>query len=96
MLQAYCTVCSTHFSVSHGVKHCEGKTHIDLFRTKSQGNKMTSFFTSSKESECNNGGNIIFCNAGRAQCPFALTDHFMKLVKRMFPDSNTAKKYSQY
>ena len=48
--------CAAHVSVSHGgindvKKHGEGKKHKDLFRAKSQGNKMTSFFTSSKESD---------------------------------------------
>ena len=100
VLQAYCTVCSTHFSVSHGgindVKnHGEGKNHIDLFRAKSLGNKMTSFFRSSKESDMDQSvimAETLFSELlAEHNAPFALSDHFTKLVKRIFPDSNMLK-----
>ena len=103
MLQAYCTVCSTHFSVSHGgvcyvKKHGEGKKHKDLFRAKSQGNKMTNFLTSSKESDVDLSVIIVetlfSVMLAEHNAPLALSDHFKKLVKQMFPDSNIAKKYA--
>ena len=53
--QAYCKVCSKHFSVSHGgiedvLRHREGKKHLELFNARKSTNQVTKYYVSSNSS----------------------------------------------
>ena len=53
--QAYCKVCSKHFSVSHGriddvLRHGEGKKHLELFNATKSTNQVTKYYISSNSS----------------------------------------------
>ena len=56
--QAYCKVCSKHFSVSHGgmddVRRLgEGKKHLELFNARKSTKQVTKYYVSSND--------ILFC-----------------------------------
>ena len=53
--QAYCKVCSKHFSISHGGidnvrRHGEGKKHLELFNTRKSTYHVTKYYISSNSS----------------------------------------------
>ena len=53
--QAYCKVCSKHFSVSHGGiddvrRHGEGKKPLELFKARKSTNQVTKCYVSSNSS----------------------------------------------
>ena len=53
--QAYCKVCSKHFSISHGRiddvrRHGEDKKHLELFNARKSTNQVTKYYFSSNSS----------------------------------------------
>uniref|UniRef100_H3ALC1 HAT C-terminal dimerisation domain-containing protein n=1 Tax=Latimeria chalumnae TaxID=7897 RepID=H3ALC1_LATCH len=101
---AYCTVCNKHFSVSHSGhddvhKNGEGKCHMELYKTRHNNKTVKSFFSGSKcTTELDN--NVIRAETmfshfiAEHNLPFTVVDHFSRLAKKMFPDSEIARNYA--
>ena len=101
--QAYCKVCSKHFSVSHGEiddvrRHGEGKKHLELFNARKSTNKVTKYYVSSNSSSLDENvikaETLISLAMAKHNVPLAFADHLAKVVKVAFPDSSIAKKYA--
>ena len=98
---AFCTVCSVDFGIGHGgindiQKHIKTKKHLDHSKVRANTLPISKFFTSSSGEQ-----NVI-----RAETQFtefiiehnlpiavALADHASRLFRKMFSDSEIAKKY---
>ena len=100
---AYCKICNSHFSVAAGGKndcdrHAQGTTHIKFSKTVSQSKPMSTLFLNAKNQElCSkvSKAEVLFSNfVAEHNLPFAVGDHFTKLAKEMFPDSEIAAKFS--
>ena len=98
---AYCRVCNSHFSVAAGgkynaIRHATTSQHQQLERA-SRSNPVTSFFVNAKDQEITRRvivAETLFANmVAEHNLSFSLADHFTKVVKRMFPDSETVKKF---
>ena len=77
--QAYCKVCSKHFSVSHGRiddvhRHGEGKKHLELFKARKSTNQVTKYYVSSNSSSLDE--NVI-----KAETVISLAIHINVLQK---------------
>ena len=101
--QAYCRVCSKHFSVSHGGidnvrRHGEGKKHLELFKARKSTNQVTKYYVSSNSSSLDENvikaETLISLAMAKHNVPLAFADHLAKVVKAAFPDSSIAKKYA--
>ena len=101
--QAYCKVCSKHFSVSHGGiddvrRHGEGKKHLELYNTRKSSNQVTKYYVSSNSSSLDENvikaETLISLAIAKHNVPLAFADHLAKVVKVAFPDSSIAKKYA--
>ena len=101
--QAYCKVCSKHFSVSHGGiddvrRHGEGKKHFELFNTRKSTNQVTKYYISSNSSSLDENvikaETLISLAMAKHNVPLAFADHLAKVVKVAIPDSSIAKKYA--
>ena len=98
---AYCKVCNVHVNVSFGgkydvVRHSKSASHGTLKNaTKTQ---MKSFFVTSKTTDLST--NVLTAEVKFAQfvaehnLPFSVADHFTKLAKQLFPDSDIAGKFT--
>ena len=100
--QAYCKVCSKHFSVSYGGiedirRHGEGKKHLELFNARKSTNQVTKYYISSNSSSLDENvikaETLISLSMAKHNVPLAFADHLAKVVKEAFPDSSIAKKY---
>ena len=101
--QAYCKVCSKHFSVSHGGidnvrTHGEGKKHLELFNARKNTNQVTKYYLSSNSSPLDENvikaETLISLAMAKHNVPLAFADNLAKVVKVAFPDSSIAKKYA--
>ena len=102
---AYCRVCNTHINVAHGsksdnVRHASSASHCTLQKSTSSNiqPQMQSFYVSSKTTGLST--NVLSAEVKFAQfvaehnLPFSVADHFTKLAKQLFPDSDIAGKFS--
>ena len=82
--QAYCKVCSKHFSASQGGidnvrRHGEGKKHLKLFNARNSTNQVTKYYVSSNSSSLDK--NVIKAEAlislamAKHSVPLAFADH---------------------
>ena len=103
--QAYCKVCSKHFSVSHGGiddvrRHGEGKKHLELSNAGKSTNQVTKYYVSSNSSSLDE--NVIKTEAlislamAKNNVPLAFADHLAKVVKVAFPDSSICLNFALY
>lgn len=97
---AFCTLCSVDFTVSHGGKndvqrHTETTNHQARAR-QAKGTRQLNFCPNNKQDSINAvNAEVLFTNfISQHNLPFAVSDHFTKIVKQMFPDSEIAKKYA--
>ena len=99
---AHCTVCNCDFSICgggvHEVKrHCSSAKHTELLKDIETQPSITSAFSSSKPSlqEPVMTAELFFTSfLVEHNLSFATADHFSKLCKAMFPDSQIAQRYS--
>jgi hypothetical protein len=99
---AFCSVCCIHISVSHGgkndaEKHSKTSQHIQQVESRSSNKKINSFFPRAKDPLPHQVMNAetLFANfVAEHNLPFTVGDHFTKLVKVMFPDSQIAQKFA--
>jgi len=100
---AYCKVCNVHVNVSFGgkydvVRHSRSASHGTLKNATKTQPQMKSFFVTSKTTELST--NVLTADVKFAQfvakhnLPFSVDDHFTKLVKQLFPDSDIAGKFT--
>ena len=97
---AFCTLCSTDFSVKSGGKndvkrHVAKKKHQEIAKSRSnEKESITSYFTTKKDdnavikAECLYTSYLVEHNL-----PISASDHAGAVFKRMFPDSEIAQKY---
>ena len=96
---AFCRVCNSHFCVAAGGKH-DAFHHAtrSLYRTAQRNDRVTLFFVNPKDQEITKRVIVIetlFANmVAEHNLSFQLTDHFTTVVKDMFLNSETAKKFS--
>ena len=100
---AFSCVCNSYFSVAAGGKHdafrhVTRSQHRALNQAAQRNDRVTSFFVNPKDQEitkCVIVTETLFANlVAEHNLFFRLADHFMKVVKKMFLDSETAKKIS--
>ena len=98
---AYCKYCKQDFSIQHGGRddcrrHIKSKKHVDYSKLQSGNHKVSSFFET-KESPIElqvTNAEVLFTNFLIEQnVPIAVSDHAGSLFRKMFPDSEIAKKY---
>ena len=99
---AYCKVCNVHVNVSFGgkydvVRHSKSASHGTLKNATKTQPQMKSFFVTSKTTDLST--NVLTAEVKFAQfvaehnLPFSVADHFTKLAKQLFPDSDIAGKF---
>ena len=100
---AYCKVCNVHVNVSFGgkydvVRHSKSASHGTLKNATKTQPQMKSFFVTSKTTDLST--NVLTAVVKLAQfvaehnLPFSVADHFTKLAKQLFPDSDIAGKFT--
>ena len=96
----YCKVCNVHLNVSFGgkcdvVRHSKSAIHDTLKNATKTQPQMKSFFVTTDLST-----NVLTAEVKFAQfvaehnLPFSVADHFTKLAKQLFPDSDIAGKFT--
>ncbi|CAG2246923.1 unnamed protein product [Mytilus edulis] len=101
-IDAYCTLCNSHINVSAGarndlVRHSKTMTHSKLEKSQAESKGMASFFTKTKSvlaDKVTNAETLFSYFVAEHNLSFAVTDHFTKLCKLMFSDSEIASGYS--
>ena len=100
---AYCKVCNVHVNVSFGgkydvVRHSKSASHGALQKATNTQPQVKSFFVTSKTTDLS--AKVLFAEVKFAQfvaehnLPFSVGDHFTKLAKQIFPDSDIAAKFT--
>ena len=100
---AYCRVCNVHINVSFGgkydiVRHSKAGCHVALQKAMSSNKQLKSFFVTTKTTDLS--ANVLSAEVKFSQfvaehnLPFSVADHFTKLAKRLFPDSDIAGKFA--
>ena len=100
---AYCKVCNIHVNVSFSgkydiVRHSKSASHGTLQKATKTQPQVKSFFVTSKTTDLS--AKVLSAEVKFAQfvaehnLPFSVGDHFMKLAKQMFPDSDIAGKFT--
>lgn len=95
---AFCTICRLDFTVAHGglndcTKHVGSVSHKQKASVAGQSQKITSFMSGSSQLQCINA-EVLFTNfIVEHNLPIAVTDHAGPIFRKMFPDSDIAKKY---
>lgn len=98
----FCNVCRVHVSVAHGglhdvKKHLDTDNHKAMAKLQSQNRKVTSMFMTSDSNLEHKvmTSEIIFTNfLVENNVHLAAADHSGEMFRRMFPDSEIAKKVS--
>nr|XP_015928697.2 uncharacterized protein LOC107455586 [Parasteatoda tepidariorum] len=95
---AMCVVCQTDFNVAHGgrsdvVKHVSTLKHKDKVKIVDQ-NKKLNLFSQSKDQRVINAECLFSAFLVEHNLPLSASDHAGSLFRKMFPDSEIAKKYS--
>ncbi|XP_072173823.1 uncharacterized protein [Diadema setosum] len=96
---AFCTVCSVDFNISHGgindiQKHIKSNKHQDQSKVRANTLPISKFFPSNSGDH-----NVIQAETQFTEfiiehnLPLAVADHASRLFRKMFPDSDIAKKY---
>ena len=99
----YCKVCNVHVNVSSGgkydvVRHSKSASHVTLQKATKTQPQVKSFFVTSKTTDLS--AKVLTAEVTFAQfvaehnLPFLLADHFTKLAKTLFPDSDIAGKFT--
>ena len=99
---AFCSLCISHFYIGSSAKadvirHAKTQNHIKLLNAQNQSKSISSFLPSSKTAlnDKITNAEVLYSNfIAEHNVPFTLADHFTKLCKKMFPDSEIAKGYS--
>jgi len=96
---AFCSVCCIDIKVAHGgisdIKdHIKSKRHVDFIKIQEKTPKMETFFNSGDNTDIINAECLATCFLLEHNLPIAVADHIGPLVRRMFPKSETAKKYA--
>lgn len=96
---AFCIVCSADFSINHGgmndiQKHMNSKKHKAFSEIKDKARPISTFFSSSGDLDVIRAETLFTEFIIEHSLPFSVADHCTKLFRKMFPDSNVAKKYS--
>ena len=98
---AYCKYCKQDFSIQHGGRddcrrHIKSKKHVDYSKLQSGNHKVSSFFET-KESPIElqvTNAEVLFTNfLIEHNVPIAVSDLAGPLLRKMYPDSEIAKKY---
>lgn len=95
---AMCTVCNCEFSVAHGgktdvVKHVNTKKHLEKAASIEKNEKI-SFFAETRDQKVIKAECLFTAFLLEHNLPLSVADHAAPLFKKMFPDSEIAKKYS--
>lgn len=106
---AYCTLCKVKFSVRHGGandvrKHFSTANHVSTVTTSKRAGSLQNFGNSrtaqaarqrrEKQNHKVQNAEALFVQfVAEHNLPFHTGDHFTKLVKTMFPDSEIAKQF---
>ena len=102
-LFAFCTVCNSDINIAGGgvydvKRHCDGVKHKKSLQSVSAQPSISSLMNSaSKESLSSKvlKSEVFFAKfVAEHNLSFSTADHFTKLCKKMFPDSNIAEKFS--
>ncbi len=95
---AFCTACCLDFSVAHGgvndcTKHMASSGHKQKAGVLSSTSKITTFMSTNSELGTTKA-EVMFTNfIVEHNLPIAVSDHAGPLFRKMFPDSDIAKKY---
>lgn len=99
---AFCTFCHTDFSISHGgkndiEKHRDTEKHRDSYKRRFQQSTLKTMFNKDsggmEDKVCQ--AEVMFVEyLVEHNLPFAAADHFTKIAKCMYSDSEIAKKQS--
>ena len=95
---AYCRECKLDFSVSHGgltdvKRHVASKKHQENITASSNTKTISNYFINNENTSVINAEVLFSEFLIEHSLPLAVADHASKLFKRMFPDSEIAKKY---
>lgn len=96
---AFCTVCSVDFLISHGgvndiKKHIKSKKHLDQSKVRANTPRISNFFASSSGDHNVIQAETLFTEfIIEHNLPLAVADHASRIFRKMFPDSEIAKKY---
>lgn len=94
---ARCTICASDFSISHGGRHdvtthVRGKHHKEMASASTSMRSVATYFRAPTQSviEAESLWSKFVC---KHNLSFQTSDHATKLFRRMFPDSEIAKKF---
>jgi len=96
---AFCILCDTHISVAHGGKndlsrHVSRASHITIAKSVSV-KPVTSYFKQDNTVDKVVKAEVIFAYLlAEHNIPLVFADHFTRVIKNMFEDSETAKKFA--
>ena len=98
---AYCTLCNANLNISSGgmndlFRHGESQGHKTAALARSSSRKVGDFLIvkDSAGEKAVTKAECMFSNfVAKHNLSFAVADHFTKLVPKMFPDSEIAKKF---
>jgi hypothetical protein len=99
VFHAFCTVCVSDISVSHGgkndiVKHRDTGAHTRATCASKTQSYVSSFFRTDEDLSVINAEVLFAGFLTEHNIPIAAADHAGRLFKAMFPDSKIAKRYS--
>ena len=96
----FCNICRCDISISHGgrndlVAHTKSKKHIEFVDGESCNRKLpiTGFFAKNTDHSVIRAECLFTRSIVEHNLPIALADHAGPLFRKMFPDSEIAKKY---
>jgi len=96
---AFCVPCNTHFSIAHSghydiMQHSKGEKHSSNTSSTQYTRKVQDMFKKQDKDDVLKAEVLFTAFVAEHNIPFLVADHFTKLVKEMFPDSDIAKKFS--
>ena len=98
---ASCSLCGTDFSVGPGgwndvTKHKKTSKHMELLKQSTGQSQVSSYFRDNTrlDDKVIRAETLFSQFVAEHNLPFLVADHFTPLVKKMFPDSRVAEKFS--
>ena len=102
---AYCKLCSSHFTVSHGgfndlKRHVDGAGHQQRLKDSQKNASISTFFGEAREPSLAHASKVMSAELMMTQfiamhnLPFQAADHLSDLFSSMFPDSKIAADFA--
>lgn len=95
---AFCEICRCDFSISHAGKydiarHIKSAKHSEHFKNFSSSSKINTFFKNDTQFDVSQAELLFTSFLIEHNVPLSAADHAGPLFRKMFPDSDIAKKY---